>query len=63
MSWRKEVERWPARWRGEFEERAAIREFDGGQARGAAEFDAYRDTRRDMAAALAADQEARRGRA
>lgn len=46
--WRKEVSRWTSRWRYEFEERAAIREFEGGQSRSAAEFDAYREVRDQM---------------
>jgi hypothetical protein len=54
--WRKEVSRWTAQWREAFEERAAIREFDGGQNRSAAEFDAYREVRDQMHS----DQEARR---
>ncbi len=41
----------PAEWRLEFEERAAIREFDGGQAREHAEAEALRETVERMKAA------------
>ncbi len=37
------VKNWPEDWRAEFEERAAIMEFDGGLSREDAEIQAYED--------------------
>ncbi len=41
VSWRPEIERWPQTLRDEWEERAAIIEFDGGEPRPVAERAAY----------------------
>lgn len=44
-AWRAEILAWPARMREDFEERAAIREFDGGQAHDLAERAAFLEVR------------------
>ena len=41
VSWRQEIERWPPALRDEWEERAAILEYDAGRRRPAAEARAY----------------------
>lgn len=43
MTVRERVKRWPVQWRERWIERAAIREYDGGQDRPAAELAAYRE--------------------
>lgn len=52
------VDRWPEAARVRFEERAAIREFDGGMTRAQAEREAEQDVRRAWKAAQ--DQHRRR---
>lgn len=52
MSWRKDIDRWPAAHRDAFEERAAIREVMAGEPRARAEFEAYRDQRDEIAAEM-----------
>lgn len=43
---RRAVERWPDDWRHQFEERAAIKEYDAGMSRAKAEFEAFWETKR-----------------
>lgn len=48
-SWKRDVESWPEEVRIDWEERAAIREYDGGMKRSEAEFEAYKDMLRMQA--------------
>jgi hypothetical protein len=45
-NWRDELATWPAEWREDFEERAAIMEYDGNLPRAEAERLAFEDVNR-----------------
>jgi hypothetical protein len=51
-TYRDDILHWPRERQAEWHERAAIRQYDGGQPRAKAEFEAYREIKRDMERAI-----------
>jgi hypothetical protein len=53
VTWREELKTWSPAAREDWEERAAIMEYMGGLPRERAEFEAYKDVKRQLAARAA----------